>query len=261
MAPETMKKKTAPPLNPEQLKLFSTFKELARKYFFDDKEKQKKLGSRLVVDKKKGTYEFNSRAAMLSKLPLPSGGRIEFDFEWKLGGAKDNTRQDYFTIALRTDGKRYNRAAYEVQDAYVVGILPHARQGAPEGVGTLTIEKRTAAPKGKSAGETIDKALGVEMKRNTKYHVIIIDTGKRISVEFQNMKGENLGSVNVEAPEEKLNPFFFGIDRAINSLTRRYVMMYNREPLGGEQKQTVISNLKITPFSPKLKKKMAPKKK
>lgn len=229
----------------EKLADLPQWREIERAYRSDDPEVQKKLGSFVkVIDAMKNVVGLSNRGALLSKIPMPSGGVVEFDWSWKEGGSKDDTKQDILTVALRTNGERNKAGSREVLNGIAVTFQAHAHEG-EEGRGKMTIERRAA----NQPGVILEESKGIFMKKGDTYKIRIEDTGSLIIVNYKNSEGADFASFRIVVPEEETNPLFMGLDRARNLLFHRFVLIYNREP-GGDRKYSEISGLKLTPSKP-----------
>lgn len=152
-----------------------------------------------------------NRGTLLSRRRFPSGVTVACDWKWTTGDEKGNYH-DQLAIVLATDG-RQRAWSHEVYDGVLIRFNPSARSVGLE----RWVDGRDDAP-------FATTAKNIEFTRDRTYHIRIVDNGRTITVFLD--ESEVLTA-----------------DIADRSASR--VAIYNREPVSGDPKESVLTDLTI----------------
>ncbi len=157
-----------------------------------------------------GRLILTNRGYLISRDEFPDGVSIEFQWMWTDGR---KSYCDDLTVAVRTSGTHRGAWPHEVDDGIAIRFCPEQK--------TISIlDQFTMKP--------IDFAVGLKMDRNEWHNIRITDDNQTISIYLNNMRSPKL-SVTTGYTSGK-----------------HCIALYNREAVGGINKESVIDDLAIS---------------
>jgi hypothetical protein len=166
-----------------------------------------------AVEWREGAAVLQNRGTLLSKESFEAGLTLECTWKWTKG-SETGKYHDHLCICLATDG-RQRGWSHEITEGILIRFNPGSSA-------ILVSRHRDEAP-----DELLATTEDFPMARGTLHKLKIVDDGKRLEIYFDDLEKPALVT-NVK----------------VRGKSRR-VAIYNREPVAGDIKESVLANLTI----------------
>lgn len=159
------------------------------------------------------TIVLRNRAFVVSRNEYSSGVVVQFRWMWTEG---KGLYSDNLALAVRSDGIPRRKWSHEVNEGVVIRLVPNGN-----------LIEAFAFVGDQARAEPLGKTLNLRFPRDVWHEVRVVDDYKTIDIYLDSF----------DAP-------IFSIPRVHNGTSHR-VAIYNREPVGGTDKESIISQIAI----------------